>query len=87
MGPTQHSTHELSPADILRRVKDIYKTAQNVFAWGLEPYSQDRPAPTVNHLADISMLYPTYYSHRYIPCFCSGLLTFFLLCRNSVSMT
>jgi hypothetical protein len=50
MDPTRHSTYELSPADILRRVKDIYKTAQTVFAWGLEPYSWDRPAPTVNHL-------------------------------------
>jgi hypothetical protein len=26
MDPTRHSTHELSPADILRRVKDICKT-------------------------------------------------------------
>jgi hypothetical protein len=49
MDPTRHSTHELSPADILRRVKDICKTPQTVFAWGLEPYSRDRPAPTVNH--------------------------------------
>jgi hypothetical protein len=28
MDPTQHSTHELSPADILWRVKDICKTRQ-----------------------------------------------------------
>jgi hypothetical protein len=27
MDPTRHSTHELSPADILRRVKDICKTS------------------------------------------------------------
>jgi hypothetical protein len=32
MDPTQHSTHELSPTDILRWVKDICKTAQTVFA-------------------------------------------------------
>jgi hypothetical protein len=50
MDPTRHSTHELSPADILRRVKDICKTPQTVFAWGLEPYSRDNPAPTVNRL-------------------------------------
>jgi hypothetical protein len=48
MDPTRHSTHELSPADILRRVKDICKTSQVTFAWGLKPYSWDRPAPTVN---------------------------------------
>jgi hypothetical protein len=48
MDPTRHSTHELSPADILRQVKDICKTSQTVFAWGLRPYSRDRPAPTVN---------------------------------------
>jgi hypothetical protein len=48
MDPTQHSTHELSPANILRRVKDICKTSQAIFAWGLEPYSRDRPAPMVN---------------------------------------
>jgi hypothetical protein len=51
MDSTRHSTHELSPTDILRRVKDICKTAQSIFAWGLEPYSRDRPAPTVNLLA------------------------------------
>jgi hypothetical protein len=50
MDPTRHSTHELSPADILRRVKDICKSSQTVFAWGLEPYSRDRPAPTVYSL-------------------------------------
>jgi hypothetical protein len=50
MDPTWHSTHELSPADILWRVKDICKTPQTVFAWGLEPYSRDHPAPTVNRL-------------------------------------
>jgi hypothetical protein len=48
MDPTQHSTHELTPADILRRIKDIGKSSQATFAWGLEPYSRDRPAPTVN---------------------------------------
>jgi hypothetical protein len=58
--------HELSPADILQRVKDICKTAQTVFAWGLEPYSRDRPAPTVNHLADTSVRSPTYLLSRYI---------------------
>jgi hypothetical protein len=47
MDPTRHSSFELSPANILRRVKDICKTAQTEFAWGLEPYSQDRPAPVV----------------------------------------
>jgi hypothetical protein len=47
MDPTQHSTHQLSPADILRRVKDICKSSQVTFAWGLEPYSRDRPASTV----------------------------------------
>jgi hypothetical protein len=51
MDPTRHSMHKLSPADILWRVKDICKTAQTVFTWGLEPYSWDRPAPTINHLA------------------------------------
>jgi hypothetical protein len=48
MDPTRHSTHELSPADILRRVKDICKSSQVTFAWGLEPYSRDPPAPMVN---------------------------------------
>jgi hypothetical protein len=49
MDPTRHSTHELSPNDILWRVnKDICKSSQVTFAWGLEPYSRDRPAPTVN---------------------------------------
>jgi hypothetical protein len=51
MDPTRHSTHELSPADILWRVKDICKSSQVTFAWGLEPYSRDRPAPTVNLLS------------------------------------
>jgi hypothetical protein len=48
MDPTRHSTHELAPADILRWVKDICKSSQATSAWGLEPYSRDRPAPTVN---------------------------------------
>jgi hypothetical protein len=48
MDPTRHSTHELSPADILWWVKDICKSSQATFAWGLEPYSRDRPAPMVN---------------------------------------
>jgi hypothetical protein len=30
MDPTRHSTHELSPADILWRVKDICRTSQTV---------------------------------------------------------
>jgi hypothetical protein len=47
-------------------VKDICKTAQTIFAWGLEPYSRDRPAPTVNHLADTSVHSPTYLLSRYI---------------------
>jgi hypothetical protein len=48
MDPTRHSTHDLTPADILRWVKDICKSSQVTFAWGLEPYSRDRPAPMVN---------------------------------------
>jgi hypothetical protein len=67
MDPTRHSTHELSPADILRRVKDICKSSQATFAWGLEPYSRDRPAPMVNPFGrysnfspDILILEPTY---------------------------
>jgi hypothetical protein len=32
MDPTRHSMHELSPADILRRVKDICKSSQVTFA-------------------------------------------------------
>jgi hypothetical protein len=48
MDPTRHSTHELSPADILRWVKDICKSSQTIFARGLEPYSWDRPTPMVN---------------------------------------
>jgi hypothetical protein len=62
MDPTQHSKHELSPADILRQVKDICKTTQTVFAWGLEPFSRERPTPPVNHLAlaDIFVHDPTY---------------------------
>jgi hypothetical protein len=50
MDPTQHSTHELSLADILRWVKDICKSSQTIFAWGLEPYSRDCPTPTVYSL-------------------------------------
>jgi hypothetical protein len=56
MDPTRHSTHELSPADILRWVKDICKTTQTVFPWGLEPYSRECPAPTVNYLASADIL-------------------------------
>jgi hypothetical protein len=66
MDPTWHSTHELSPADILRRVKDICKTAQTIFAWGHEPYSRDRLALTVNHLANTFVHSPTYLLSRYI---------------------
>jgi hypothetical protein len=47
MDPTQHSTHELSPANILWQVKDICKSSQATFVWVLEPYSRDRPAPMV----------------------------------------
>jgi hypothetical protein len=75
MDPTRHSTHELSPANILRWVKDIWKSSQVTFAWGLEPYSRDRPAPTVNLfsryfclLPDISMLKPTYRSPPILKC-------------------
>jgi hypothetical protein len=50
MDPTRHSTHELTLADILRWIKDICKSSQATFAWGLEPYSRDRPAPMVNPL-------------------------------------
>jgi hypothetical protein len=50
MDPTWHSTHELTPADTLWRIKDVCKSSQTTFAWGLEPYSRDRPAPTVNPL-------------------------------------
>jgi hypothetical protein len=67
MDPTRHSTHELSPANILRWVKDICKSSQATFAWGLEPYSRDRPAPTVspfcryfNFLPDILICRLTY---------------------------
>jgi hypothetical protein len=52
MDPTRHSTHELTPADILWRIKDVCKSSQATFAWGLEPYSRDRPAPMVNTLID-----------------------------------
>jgi hypothetical protein len=52
MDPTWHSTHELTPADILRRIKDVCKSSQATFSWGLEPYSRDRPAPMVDTLAD-----------------------------------
>jgi hypothetical protein len=68
MDPTRHSTHELSPADILRQVNDICKTTQTVFAWGLEPYFREHPAPLVNRLAlaDILIQAPTYLLSRYI---------------------
>jgi hypothetical protein len=58
MDPTRHLTHELSPADILRRVKDICKSPQVTFAWGLEPYSRDRPAPTVIFLSRHIVIQP-----------------------------
>jgi hypothetical protein len=32
MDPTQHSTHELTPADILRQIKDVCKSSQATFA-------------------------------------------------------
>jgi hypothetical protein len=68
MDPTRHSTLELSPANILCQVKDICKTTQTVFAWGLEPYSRDHPAPTVNHLAlaNIFVHSTTYFLSRHI---------------------
>jgi hypothetical protein len=68
MDPTRHSTHELSPADILRRVKDICKTMQTVFAWGLEPYYRDHPAPMVSRsaFADIPLPNPIYFLSRHI---------------------
>jgi hypothetical protein len=58
MDPTRHSTHELSPADILQRVKDICKSSQVTFAWGLEPYIRDRPAPTVILLSRHTIIQP-----------------------------
>jgi hypothetical protein len=66
MDPTRHSTHELSLAEILRWVKDICKSLQVTFAWGLQPYSRDLPTPTVNSLADILILNPTYCYCRHI---------------------
>jgi hypothetical protein len=67
MDPTRHSTHELTPADILRRIKDICKSSQTTFAWGLEPYSRDRPAPTVNPLGRYIISCPAYrYLSRHI---------------------
>jgi hypothetical protein len=66
--PTRHSMHELSPADILWQVKDICKTMQTVFAWGLELFSREHPMPPVNHLAlaDIFVHDPTYLLSQYI---------------------
>jgi hypothetical protein len=58
MDPTRHSTHELSPADIMRWVKDICKSSQVTFAWGFEPYSRDRPAPTVIFLSRHTTVQP-----------------------------
>jgi hypothetical protein len=67
MNPTRHSTHELTPADILRRIKDICKSSQATFAWGLEPYSRDRPAPSVNPLGQYIISCPAYrYLSRHI---------------------
>jgi hypothetical protein len=63
MDPTRHSTHELTSANILRRVKDICKSSQATFAWGLEPYSRDRPAPTVNPSGRYLTSYP---ARRYL---------------------
>jgi hypothetical protein len=56
MDPTRHSTHELSPANILWWVKDICKTMQTVFAWGLKPFSRECPVPPVYHLAPADIL-------------------------------
>jgi hypothetical protein len=58
MDPARHSTHDLSPADILQRVKDICKSPQVTFAWGLEPYSRDCPAPTVIFLSRHIIIQP-----------------------------
>jgi hypothetical protein len=67
MDPTRHSTHELTPADILRRIKDVCKSSQTTFAWGLEPYSRDRPAPTVNPPVRYILSCPAHrYSSRYM---------------------
>jgi hypothetical protein len=60
MDPMWHSTHELTPADILQRIKDICKSSQATFAWGLEPYSRDRPAPTVNPIRRHTSSCPAY---------------------------
>jgi hypothetical protein len=81
MDPTRHSTHELTPADILRRIKDICKSSQATFAWGLEPYSRDRPAPTVNPFRRHISSCPAYrYLGRqfYFPTFIMLDLTHFL---------
>jgi hypothetical protein len=65
--PTRHSTHDLTPADILRWIKDICKCSQATFAWGLEPYSRDRPAPMVNPPGRYIISYPAYrYLSRHI---------------------
>jgi hypothetical protein len=70
MDPTQHFTHELTPADILRRIKDICKSSQATFAWGLEPYGRDHPAPTVNPSGRYIVSYPAYrYLSRHISIF------------------
>jgi hypothetical protein len=67
MDPTRHSTHELTLADILRRIKDICKSSQATFAWGLEPYSRDRPALTVNPSGRYIIHRPAYrYLSRHI---------------------
>jgi hypothetical protein len=96
MDPTRHSTHELTPADILRRIKDICKSSQATFAWGLEPYSLDRPTPTVNPSGQYIIYCPAYrYLSRHISCLArdivicrhipaSDQLTL-PLCRNSAS--
>jgi hypothetical protein len=70
MDPNRHSTFELSPTDILRWVKDICKTTQTEFSWGLEPYSRDRLAQMVSNLAlaGISLYALTYLSSRNILC-------------------
>jgi hypothetical protein len=96
MDPTRHSTHELTPADILWRIKDICKCSQATFAWGLEPYSRNRPAPTVNPSGRYIISCPAYrYLSRHISCLARDIVICrhipssdpltLLLCRNSAS--
>jgi hypothetical protein len=86
MDPTRHSTHELTPADILWRIKDICKSSQATFAWGLEPYSRDRPAPTVNPSGRYIVSCPVYrYLSRHISIYqhLSCLARGIVICRHT----